>query len=300
MNTPPDIVQFFARFHPVLVHLPIGFIVLLTGFELMACWPRFKDANVSAGYVLALAAPAAIVSAVCGWMLALSNGYDAHLLAVHRWAGITTALLCTITAVLYRCGWQKAYRIGLGATVCTVAVAGHFGASLTHGSDYLFAHAPALLRALFSEKIVSRGQAEPVEIADRRVFAGVVQPILREKCLACHNPQKRKGGLRFDTIQGILQGGEDGAVVVPGHAVQSEMIKRLRLPPEDENHMPPAGKSQLSAGEIALLEWWINAGASADKMVRELDPSLDTQRMLDRMAAMRNGRKNRPEMKVRE
>ena len=55
-----------------------------------------------------------------------------------------------------------------------------------------------------------------------------------------------------------------------GDAAKSLMIKRLHLPEEEDEHMPPSGKKQPSAAQIALLEWWINVGAPVNKTVEQL------------------------------
>jgi hypothetical protein len=60
-------------------------------------------------------------------------------------------------------------------------------------------------------------------------------------------------------------------VIISGNAAQSEMIKRLLLPREDDDHMPPKEKPQLSEQEIALLHWWIASGASFDKKVKDIE-----------------------------
>ena len=85
LNQPPDILLFFGHLHPVLVHLPIGMLTLLAVLELAAWFPPFKNANASAGFIIALAAPLAVIAAVCGWLLSLEGGYDETLLAWHKW-----------------------------------------------------------------------------------------------------------------------------------------------------------------------------------------------------------------------
>ena len=45
--------------------------------------------------------------------------------------------------------------------------------------------------------------------------------------------------------------------------------------PDDEDHMPPEGKPQPTADDIALLQWWIDSGAQADKTLAELNRRLD-------------------------
>jgi hypothetical protein len=63
-------------------------------------------------------------------------------------------------------------------------------------------------------------------------------------------------------LKEILEGGESGEILIPGKPKESEMIIRLHLSPEDEEHMPPEGKRPLDQTEIQILERWIALGAS--------------------------------------
>jgi uncharacterized membrane protein len=75
MNGPRrDLILFLGRFHPVLVHLPIGGLVLLGALELVALFIRFKDAARNRRLILALTTAAAGVTAACGWLLSDSGG----------------------------------------------------------------------------------------------------------------------------------------------------------------------------------------------------------------------------------
>jgi hypothetical protein len=58
--------------------------------------------------------------------------------------------------------------------------------------------------------------------------------------------------------------------LIPGSPEESALIKRLLLPISNEDHMPPKEKPQLSAQELALLEWWIKEGADLNKKVQDL------------------------------
>jgi hypothetical protein len=69
-----------------------------------------------------------------------------------------------------------------------------------------------------------------------------------------------------------LKGGKHGAIIKANDPANSELIKRLLLPEEDEHHMPPKGKTPLTEQEIALLHWWIQQGASFNKKVAQLKP----------------------------
>jgi len=88
-----------------------------------------------------------------------------------------------------------------------------------------------------------------------------VQPILQANCYRCHAGLNRRGGLQLDTRAGLMHGGKDGAVIVPGHPEQSLLVRLIRHegPANDPKPMPPKGK--LSDAEIATIAQWIRAGA---------------------------------------
>ncbi|MCP5557650.1 MAG: hypothetical protein H7A55_07830 [Verrucomicrobiaceae bacterium] len=95
------------------------------------------------------------------------------------------------------------------------------------------------------------------------VFKDVVMPILEAKCTGCHGAEKSKGKLRMDTLANLLKGGGDGpTTLVPGKSADSLMMKRILLPKDDDDHMPPAEKDQITTQECQLLAWWINEGGS--------------------------------------
>ena len=91
-------------------------------------------------------------------------------------------------------------------------------------------------------------------------FVRDVQPILETKCLECHNPNKIKGKLLMDSAAALLKGGADGPALVVGKPDESEMIKRVILPKDHDDIMPPKG-GPLAAKEIDVLKRWIAAGA---------------------------------------
>ena len=261
---------FFGRLHPLLVHLPIAIILLLGLLELLARRTRFHHANSGAGLLLALATPAAVVTALCGWLLALGGGYQDRLLQWHRWTGVGTALICVVTAALYRFNFKKAYQWSLFAGCVVLAVASHFGGSLTHGSDYLVHYAPQPFRKWLGGAGTESQVASKKLNQDPEVFAAIVQPILQQNCIGCHGPEKSKGGLRLDSFQSMLKGGENGPAVVPGKPLETLLLKRTRLPLSSDDHMPPDGKPQPTSADLALLEWWVQNGAPTNKTVAQM------------------------------
>ena len=274
-------VLFLGRFHPVLVHLPIGGLILLGLLELLAKFTRFSDAAHSNRLILGLTAVASIATALLGWMLSQSGGYDPQLLPWHRWAGFAVAVACALTWLLNRLGRTRAYQLSLLATLAVLLVASHLGASITHGSDFLTQFAPGPFRSLL--RAYSRPAAAPgatPDLTQRRVFAEFIQPILERRCATCHGPEKHKADLSVESYETLLKGGKDGPVLVAGKALDSPMIYRLLLPPDDDDHMPPQGKPQPTLAEIAALQWWIDCGAPGDKTVGDLKPGAEVQRIL--------------------
>jgi uncharacterized membrane protein/YHS domain-containing protein len=287
MSHPPfDLAAFVGRFHPLLVHLPIGFVVLLATLEGMSLLgPRFKSVSAAAPAIALLAVPACALSALCGWLLSQDGGYDAELLAWHKWTGIGVALASLLAGLALWRGWTQSYRALLFGMVALLMAAGHYGGSLTHGRDYLAHYAPAPLRGLLggTTPVAPAPAADP---ASQPVFAAAVKPILQEQCLACHSADKAKGGLRLDLPETIRKGGESGAAIEPGNASASLMVKRLLLPPAHDDHMPPDGKPQPSPDDLALIQWWIDAGAPADQKASELNPPEPIQRILQRRSGI--------------
>jgi mono/diheme cytochrome c family protein len=96
-----------------------------------------------------------------------------------------------------------------------------------------------------------------VEFYNQRVL-----PILQTNCYRCHGGINHRGGLSIATREGMLRGGHDGSVIVPGDASKSLLVKLIRHegPADDPMPMPP--KSKISDADIATITQWIQAGAT--------------------------------------
>ena len=282
----PEILLFFGRFHPLLVHLPIGFLLLLLIVEAVAKIPRFHTIGHASRLILGMAVLSAVTSATFGWLLSLGGDYDPGLLRWHKWTGVAVAATAVV-AFFFQClNWRKIYHAILFATIGLLAVASHYGGSLTHGKDYLTEHAPQPLRAWLAWLGVAPKKKAPhkkplAEPEQAVLYTDLVQPILDQKCTGCHNGEKLKGGLRADSLQAMLKGGKAGPAVLAGRATDSPLIQRILLPIEDDKHMPPNGKPQLSDDEVAIVQWWIDSGLSADKKVAALNPPVRVLAVLD-------------------
>ena len=92
-------------------------------------------------------------------------------------------------------------------------------------------------------------------------FAREVRPLLVKRCLACHDAEHAKGGLRLDSREAALKGGKSKqTTLTPGAPAKSELIKRITTHDADEL-MPPKGGA-LTSAQIALLSRWIAEGAN--------------------------------------
>jgi len=255
--------EFIGRFHPILVHLPIGILLLGCLFQLLTINNKFAFLRPSIPIICLLGAFSAVFSCITGYLLSESGDYDGDLVDLHFWMGIGVAVMALLLYFMY---WKAVKELFLNLTsaalVILITLTGHYGGSLTHGSDYMTA-------ALKGES--TKVAIPPVPDVQKAIaYTHLVQPLLQNRCYSCHGAEKQKGKLRMDNISFMLKGGEDGASLVPGRANESELIKRMLLPISNDDHMPPKEKPQLSAEEIALLQWWINEGAAADKKVAEL------------------------------
>ncbi len=267
--------SFLGHLHPVWVHLPIGIFLLLALLELAGLLSRrFTWLHAITGreraLILAIAAAASVLTAYLGWLLARGGGYDGALVGRHRWLGIATAAAAVLLLAVQR--RRALYMPALIATLVLLTLAADAGGRITHGSDYLTAHLPRGLARVLGITIAAPPRPRVLTPELAAAFADVVLPILKDRCVGCHGPAKSNGDLRLDTWDLLAKGGKHGLVVKPGDAALSPLVRRIDLPVDAKEHMPPAGKPQLGDDDLTLIEWWVGAGAPRDKTVAALDP----------------------------
>lgn len=85
-------------------------------------------------------------------------------------------------------------------------------------------------------------------------FERDIVPVLQTKCLPCHDSKTRKGGLNLQTMSAVLEGGQNGRVVVPGNLQESLLYTRLVA-----GEMPPENETALTPDELLLFEDWIKS-----------------------------------------
>jgi uncharacterized membrane protein len=258
-RTHADWLQFIGRFHPLLVHLPIGMLALLPFLELAGTTrASFREV---AGFVLHLTLATAAITLVLGILLAYGSGVVGANVTRHMWGGI--ALLIELMVwVTVRPEWiagklPRAYPVLLTITLLTLTWTADQGGSLTHGGGYLTRYMPGPLKRLFP----SASGASDAAYAGS-AYTRTIHPILDTKCVACHGASKEQAGLRLDFYDLLMKGGKDGVLIAPRDPDHSLLLQRVTLSPSDRHFMPAEGRTPLTADEVAALRAWILAGAS--------------------------------------
>ncbi|GAB5554549.1 MAG: hypothetical protein Sapg2KO_41400 [Saprospiraceae bacterium] len=259
-----------GRFHPLLLHFPIGILVIAFFLECLTFGGKRKGLREGINWMVYIGSVFAVLSALSGWLLRIQDTYSGQIIDYHQYLGITTAVCAGITALLLRRTLSNKlpnflfYRSSLALTVIALIIAGHLGASLTHGADFLTNVLPgnqtnyddsktvALLQELNGSEAISEAQQDKLNLQ--------VRAILAHNCYQCHSENKQKGGLVLDNKAGVFKGGESGLVVIPNQAEKSELYKRIILSPDDEDVMPKKGKV-LKKDEIDIIKLWIQNGA---------------------------------------
>src|SRR5678815_4159651 len=99
--------ELIGRFHPLLVHLPIGILLLASLFQLLALKPKYAALHAATNIALFWGMISAIVSCISGYLLSLSGDYDEALVDTHKWFAIVTASISLIAYLFHR--WENEY-----------------------------------------------------------------------------------------------------------------------------------------------------------------------------------------------
>jgi uncharacterized membrane protein len=92
-----NIETFFGRFHPLVVHLPIGFLLLAVFFALLSLKEKYKGLHVAIPVSLLAGSISAAFACITGYVLSQSGDYDVEVLDDHMWAGILTTVVSLLT-----------------------------------------------------------------------------------------------------------------------------------------------------------------------------------------------------------
>ena len=255
-----DIASFLGRLHPVVVHLPIGILLMAAAFDVVSYYPKFRHLRQAVAPALLAGFLSSVVACAFGYLLSLRGAYDDELLVSHRNAGIILAIASGVWWALasgylsrFAPESRRSTTVFGFLVVAVLSFTGHQGGSLTHGSDYLSFDDPEKPK-----------RPKPATVADALVFDDVVLPILERKCESCHRRGKRKGELIVSSYEDLMTGGKDGVVVVAGNLSKSELYRRITLDSNHKDFMPADGKKPLTNEETDVIKWWIETAQAAN------------------------------------
>ncbi|GLR15850.1 chitobiase/beta-hexosaminidase C-terminal domain-containing protein [Portibacter lacus] len=253
--------ELLGRLHPLVLHLPIGILAFAYALEVYGIFKKEENLSSAQSFTLLLAACSATISVATGLLLTRGGDYAGELVSNHKWLAIGLTVICWTLFVIHKAYGKNAklkgpyYTLMISSAVM-LGITGHLGGSITHGENFLFE---------------SNELAVIPDIENAVLYADVIHPIIEKKCISCHNPTKLKGEYNMTTPELLIAGGENGEAILVDAPSESPFLRRLHLPMNDDEHMPPDAKPQLTDDELKLVEWWISTGASFDQYVVETE-----------------------------
>ncbi len=257
--------QLLGRLHPMVVHFPIGLLLFAGLLELISFKRFFSSYRKGIQALVWGGGIAAVLAAVLGFLMMTAENITGDLMEKHQILGMLAGLLSLFVLYFH----QKAilttqiivirtYRLLLFFTCMGILAAGHYGASMTFGEDFLI----SVIQNRSTEQFDFSDFQNEYELASDSdlKLVGQVRMIFAHHCYKCHSGAKTEGKLRLDTKEFLFAGGESGEIIKAGFPDQSELIRRVKLPIHHKEVMPAKGK-QLSKDEIALLSYWVEKGA---------------------------------------
>ena len=254
--------QLLGRLHPLIIHFPVGLLCVAGLLEVVGVFRQSAEWRAGVRAMVWIGAGSAVLAALLGLILVNQDSYSGATVTTHQWLGLATMTLALLTVFALHTKRILLYRSLLALTVMGVSLAGHYGAMVTHGDDYLTSVLPSN-KPTNTPADPTFAFASPGQLLDDKQVAQLnleVRSILAHNCYSCHGANKMKGGLRLDSQASVLKGGEDGPVLVAHFPEKSDLIRRIKLPTGHDDAMPTKGR-HLTDSEIALLEFWIKQGA---------------------------------------
>jgi hypothetical protein len=252
-----NLIQWFGKLHPLVLHFPIvlgiAIVVYLVFFQAKKLAPSTEKLLFTSNALLAS------LVALFGLFLSKQDAYDNTILNVHKWGGVAITVISWSFIYMNSLSFNFKRALGLSYFIALVIFT-HKGAQLTHG-----------------EEVLSFPKPIPVKISENinadstlTVYEKAIAPILEQKCIGCHGPEKIKGNLQLSSPELIIKGGKNGSLLNSINNQEALLLQRIHLPNADEKHMPPDGKIQLTLEELTLLNRWVKAGGDFKKKINEM------------------------------
>ena len=254
-----ELLDFLGSLHPLIVHLPIGIVLLTIAIDVF-----MRNKNNSVQRVITMgwffSFFSGLLAAIFGWFLGDNGYYLESQINIHKWSGIAFVSICFILWLLRYTNFRfsKSFNRSVNLTsIILLMITGHFGGEMTHGQNYLFENLPYTKKKI---SVTTLSESKRSNNDSLFVYEDLIHPVMEEKCIACHNQNLASGGLNMSSIESMIKGGNSGAGIQNGSPFESLIYKRVSFPHDHPKFMPPTGVP-LSYDQIATLEWWIDNGA---------------------------------------
>ena len=254
-----ELLDFLGSLHPLIVHLPIGIVLLTIAIDVF-----MRNKNNSVQRVITMgwffSFFSGLLAALFGWFLGDNGYYFESQIDIHKWSGIAFVSICFIIWLLRYINFRftKSFNRSVNLTsIILLTITGHFGGEMTHGQNYLFENLPYTQKKI---SVTTLSETKRSNNDSLFVYEDLIHPVLEEKCIACHNQNLASGGLNMSSVENMIKGGNSGAGIKNGNPFKSLIYKRVSFPHDHPKFMPPTGVP-LSYDQIATLEWWIDNGA---------------------------------------
>ena len=256
-NTDNSFLFFLGRFHPIILHLPIGALMVLLLMEIINKFRPELNLDAACKILLWFSVFSIIPTITLGFLLASSGSYDDELLNFHKWLGWFTALIC-VWLVVFRQkkstpsdGQSRFYYFFLSINVALLSLAGHYGGYLTHGEDYLTKYMPSAMKNFLNIDKIDHEYLVINTVLDSTSkealhYKNNIRPIVETYCFECHGEEKQKGDMRLDTLHWNMMNGRDAE---RWHSA----LNVINL-----GEMPPKKKPQLKDEERRELVSWLS------------------------------------------
>ena len=254
-----ELLDFLGSLHPLIVHLPIGIVLLTIAIDVF-----MRNKNNSVQRVITMgwffSFFSGLLAAIFGWFLGDNGYYLESQINIHKWSGIAFVSICFILWLLRYTNFRfsKSFNRSVNLTsIILLMITGHFGGEMTHGQNYLLENLPYTKKKI---SVTTLSESKRSNNDSLFVYEDLIHPVMEEKCIACHNQNLASGGLNMSSIESMIKGGNSGAGIQNGNPFESLIYKRVSFPHDHPKFMPPTGVP-LSYDQIATLEWWIDNGA---------------------------------------
>ena len=126
---------------------------------------------------------------------------------------------------------ENSYSLG---HIILLTITGHLGGNITHGEDHL-------TEPIYDLVGISNVEIKEImnyeDFSDKSVYENLIQPIINDKCVKCHNTKKTKGGLQMHNFEVLKKGGRNGQILDFENPELSKILVRIHLPKSEKKHM---------------------------------------------------------------